>query len=49
MQTDNDGNYFIRGFTAGSYTITANQPNFQAALTRFEAAPNEVATINFTL
>ncbi|GAB1765757.1 carboxypeptidase regulatory-like domain-containing protein [Priestia megaterium] len=49
VQTDNDGNYFIRGFTAGSYTITANQQNFQAALTRFEAAPNEVATINFTL
>ncbi|WWB87080.1 carboxypeptidase regulatory-like domain-containing protein [Priestia aryabhattai] len=49
VQTDNDGNYFIRGFTAGSYTLTANQPNFQAALTRFEAAPNEVATINFTL
>ncbi|MED4051937.1 carboxypeptidase regulatory-like domain-containing protein [Priestia megaterium] len=49
VQTDNNGNYFIRGFTPGTYKITASQQNFQNAFTNFNAESDEVANVNLVL
>ncbi|MED4278752.1 carboxypeptidase regulatory-like domain-containing protein, partial [Priestia megaterium] len=49
VQTDNNGNYFIRGFTAGTYKIVVTQPNFQNEVSNFDVGPNQIATVNFAL
>ncbi|MEI2325688.1 carboxypeptidase regulatory-like domain-containing protein [Priestia megaterium] len=49
VQTDNNGNYFIRGFTPGTYKITASQQGFQNAFTNFNVGPEGVATVNLVL
>ncbi|MBY0090740.1 carboxypeptidase regulatory-like domain-containing protein [Priestia aryabhattai] len=49
VQTDNNGNYFIRGFTAGTYKIVVTQPNFQNEVSNFDVGPDQIATVNFAL
>lgn len=49
VQTDTDGNYSITGFTAGSYTLSVLQQNFQSSSAGFDVLPGQTASVNFIL
>lgn len=48
-QTDINGFYQINGFSAGNYTNTFTNPNFQSQSFSFTAEPNQTSVINAAL